>query len=474
MRKVFGAFRNKLITQFYSESILLALLALAIAVIMVSTGLPLFNQLSGKHMDLSILEDGRLWILFFGVTLLTGIVAGSYPALVLSSFKPVSVLGRRFTSGEGGVAFRRALVIIQFSLSVALVVGTAVVREQINYIQNRNLGYNNKNLLVIRLRGESQSRYKVIKTELERLPDVTGVTATDKLPISGGNSTTGFDWENKPADLRILINQVYTDYNYINVMGMSMAQGRDYYQELVGDIGNSYILNEEAIRRMGMADPVGKRFGRPGQPGAIVGVIHDYHFATMRREIEPMVMMVNPELVRYLLVRLEGDALSTAIGEIETVWRRINPNLEFDSIFLDDIMTFFYRQEQQTEHIVAFFTTLAIIVSCLGLFGLATFMAQKRIREIGIRRVLGASPQGLLYIMSREFIVLVLISNVIAWPIAYIVMNRWLENYVYHAPITWTLFMFAGFASIIIAFLTVSFQSLKAALTNPVNSLRCE
>jgi hypothetical protein len=354
MRKVFGAFRNKLITQFYSESVLLALLALVIAVILVAAGLPLFNQLSGKHMELAILEDGRLWILFLGVTLLTGIVAGSYPALVLSSFKPISVLGRRFTSGDGGVVFRRALVIVQFTLSIALVVGTAVVREQIKYIQNKDLGYNNKNLLVILLRGESQSQYRVIKTELERLPDVTGVTATDMLPISVGNSTTGFVWENKPADLNILINQVQTDYNYINVMGMTMAQGRDYSQELVGDIGNSYILNQEAIRRMGITDPVGKSFGRSEQPGTIVGVIRDYHFSSMRREIEPMVMMVNPERVRYLLVRLEENALATAIGEVETVWRRINPGLEFETRFLDDIMTFFFRQEQQTESIVAF------------------------------------------------------------------------------------------------------------------------
>lgn len=474
LRKVLGAFRKKLIVQFYSESVLLAFSAFVFALVLVAVGLPLFNQLSGKQMDLTVMADGRLWILFIAITLLTGIVAGSYPALVLSSFKPVTVLGRRFTSDHGGVIFRRALVIVQFTLSIALVVGTAVVQEQIEYIQNKDLGYNNKNLMVILLRGGAESQYSVLKTELERLPDVAGITATDKLPISGGNSVAYYDWDNKPADLSILINQVRTDYNYINLMGMSMAQGRDYSEERLSDIGNSYILNEEAIRRMGLSDPVGKRFGPQGQPGTIVGVIRDYHFASMRREIEPMVMMVNPKHVRYLLVRLKADAISSGMEEVEAVWDRIIPDLDFESHFLDDIMTFFFRQEQETERIVAFFTSLAIVISCLGLFGLATFMAQKRIREIGIRRVLGATTQGLLFVMTREFIVLVLISNAIAWPIAYFLMSGWLENYVYHASITWSLFVMAGIASMIIACLTVGFKCLKAALTNPAQSLRCE
>lgn len=474
LRKVFGAFRKKLVLQFYGESILLALLALSIALVLVAIGLPLFNQLSGKVLTLNSLNNFKIWSTFLGVTLLTGIVAGSYPALVLSAFKPAAILGRRFTSSGGGTLFRRVLVVIQFTLSVALVIGTSVIREQIKYIQHKDLGYNNQHLAVMYLRGSAQSRYEVMRSELKQLPEVLDVTATDKLPVSGGNSTISYTWEGKPADLDVLINQVRADYHYIGVMGMRMAAGRDFSQELSGDVGSSYVLNETAIRRMGLEDPVGKPFGSSDNMGTIVGVVADYHFTTLRQEIEPMVMMVNPERVRYLLVRLKEDELQTGMAAIKAVWERVNPGMEFESRFLDQVMTFFFRQEEQTGRIVSFFTLLAIVISCLGLLGLAAFMAQKRRREIGIRRVLGASTQGLVVNMSKEFMALVLVANCLAWPLAYLIMKQWLNNYAYHAALSWTLFAVAALISLVIAFLTVSFQSIKAALTNPATSLRAE
>ncbi|MCK5148531.1 ABC transporter permease [bacterium] len=474
LRKVFGAFRQKLIIQFYSESIILAVLALGIALLLVVIGLPLFNQLSGKEMSLTILKDVEIWGLFLAITLLTGVVAGSYPALVLSAFKPASILGRRFTSSSGGVLFRRVLVIVQFTLSVALVIGTSVVREQIRYIQAKDLGYDNKNLLVLRLRGEGREKYSVFKTELLKLSGVEGVTGTDKLPIYGGNSTASYNWDGKDPEFSVLINQVRCDFDYINEMGMTMALGRDYSRHSSGDIGHSYILNETAIQRMGLDDPVGKIFGKEGRMGSIVGVVKDYHFANLQNEIEPLVMMVDPERIQYLLVRLDADEIAAGQKAVEATWNHVNPNFDFESRFLEDVMSFFSTEERQTEQIIAFFTVLAIVISCLGLFGLAAFMAQKRAREIGIRRVLGASTQGLVYVMSREFIVLVVTANVVAWPAAFFMMNRWLNNYAYHTTMSWSLFVVAGISSIGIAFLTVSFQSIKAALMNPAKSLQCE
>ena len=474
LRKVFGAYRERLIVQFYGESVLLAVMALLIAIVLVAAGLPLFNQLAGKEMTLAMLNDYKIWMLFVGVTLVTGFVAGSYPALVLSAFKPVSILGRRFTSHVGGATFRRALVIFQFTLSVILLLGTAVVREQIHFIRTKDLGYDNKNLLVVRLRMETRGKYNVIRSELSNLPGVVAVTGTDKLPISGGNSTTSYVWDGKSPDFKLLINKVYIDYDYVRVMGMTMAEGRDYSMASSGDINASYILNEEAIRRMDMEFPLGKSFGYEGQMGTIVGVIKDYHFMSLRNEIEPMVMMVNPARIHYLLIRLDSAQASATLPYIETVWKRINPGFEYEARFLDEVMSFWSRSEERTEALVTFFTLLAVVISSLGLLGLAAFMAQKRTREIGIRRVLGASTQGLVGLMSREFLILVLISNALAWPVAYWVMKRWLDNYAYHTQISWTLFAVAGVASMAIAFLSVSVQSVKAALSDPVQSLRVE
>jgi putative ABC transport system permease protein len=465
MRKVIGAYRMQLVGQFLAESILLSFIALTLAVVACQLLLPVFNEIAGKQLALS-LRSSQIWMFLIAISLVTGLIAGSYPALYLSSFKPVNVLKGTFKTGKGAVSFRQALVVIQFTLSIVLITGTILIYDQLSFIQDKRLGFEKEN--VISFWG-ILSRYQSFKNELLTHPEIASITTTSGDLTYVGNSSNRHDWEGKDPDHQVLIHQLSIDYDFIKSFKIDLAAGRDFSRDIASDSG-AYILNEEAIRQMGLENPVGKRFNK----GTIIGVVKDFHFKSVRDKIEPLVMFIWLDQYAKVYIRLAPDKVQQGLAVVEKAYAKFNPDKPFEYSFLDEDFDEQYRSEQRTGIIFNYFAFIAIFISCLGLFGLVMFATEQRTKEIGIRKVLGASLQNVILLISTDFIKLVLIANVIAIPLAWYSMNQWLDSFAYHVDLRWTTFLIASVSSILIAWLTMSYQSLKAASANPVESLRSE
>ncbi|MFC1726393.1 ABC transporter permease [candidate division KSB1 bacterium] len=476
LRKVVGAHRKSIIFQFYNESVILAVIALFAAVVLVFIFLPLFNDISGKQMTMNLTGNKYLFISILFTGIFTGILSGSYPALFLSSFHPVKTLRGTIISGSKNSMFRKILVIVQFSLSILLISCSLIVNKQLNFIHSRELGYNKDNIVYIYMRGDSPTRYKPLKTELLSNPDIINVTCTNRLPIYVGNSSSGWDWEGKDPNLSVLMNVRFVDMDYLKTLGITLAEGDNFRREITsGSDGEiEYILNEEAVRKMGMEDPVGKILSTGDQSGPITGIVKDFHFSTLRREIEPLVMIPYPEGAYVILLRVNNSNLSNAVAHIESSWKKLNPLIPFKHDFLDAAIEELYYSEKRVQKLFNYFTFLAIMIACLGLYGLASFMVDRRVKEIGIRKVLGSSMAKIVYIVSREFLVLVIISSAIAGPVAFYFMNKWVQDFAYRTGFGLFIFIFSGLIALFLAMATVSYQALKAANLNPVESLRRE
>lgn len=468
MRKVIGAQRIQLIRQFLAESMVLSFLALVIALLLVQVLLPAFNNVSGKHLRFNPFSIDILLILIL-ITLVTGAVAGSYPALFLSSFKPVKVLKGTLKTGKSAIVFRKVLVVTQFCISIMLITGTLVVYNQLDFIQHKKLGFEKENVISFTAY-PLRDRYEDFKNELLSNKNIAGVTIASQNLTYVGSSSSGFDWEGRDPSKDILLHQISVDPNFIKTFNIDVIAGRNFSRDMASD-SSAIIVNEEALKQMDLSDPINKRWGTNGK---IIGVVKDFHFKSVHEKIEPLIMFVNPDWYSVMYVRINSENTKEALAWIESTFKKFAPENPFEYAFLDDDFDRLYRAEQRTGEIFNYFAFIAIFISCLGLFGLVMFTTEQRTKEIGVRKVLGASVRNVVSLISIDFIKLILISNVIAIPVAWYFMNKWLDSFAYKISIHWMTFFVAGVSSIAIAWLTMAYQSIKAASANPVDSLRNE
>jgi len=475
MRKVVGAYKSDIIRQFFGESILLAFIAMLFALILVWLLLPVFNNLSAKELTMDI--SGNPWILLglISIALLTGAISGIYPALFLSAFRPVKVLKGISQSGSKGSVFRKTLVVFQFSLTILLIICTTVVYTQLNYVRNRKLGYDKEYMIYLRMRGDMQAKFETVKNELLQNPNILDVTASSNVPTYGYSfSNSLWQWDGQNPDEETLMRAVFVGYDYFKTFDIEIVEGRSYSKEFSTDASEAIMVNEAAVKAMGMEAPIGKRLSLGDNNFRIIGVVKNYHFRSLRQEIDPLLLIFHIPSSRVLFARLKSDEISQTISYIEDLWKKFAPGYPFGYRFLDEALDNLYRAEQRIGTIFKYFSFLAIFISCLGLFGLASFMAERRTKEIGIRKVLGAQVSGIVVLLSKEFTKWVLIANLIAWPISYYAMNKWLQSYAYRTSLElWSFILGAGLA-LIIAILTVSYQAFKTALADPVQALRYE
>ena len=470
IRKSIGAHKHHLVVQFMFESIAMAVIALLLTLVTIHLLLPSFNELTSKSIQI----DMTAWTYItglIGITLFTGIMAGSYPAFYISAFKPTEVL--KGVVQLKGAALRKVLVIIQFSLSVILIVSTIVVNKQLFHIQNQEIGYQKENIIYFEISDNFDRRYPLLKNQFQQIPEVAGVSASMQLPVDVGNSTSNISWPGKDPNDVILINVMRVDYDYLNTLNMQLAEGRDFSKQFSSDTAN-FLVNETFAQLINENGALDTRLEMWGESGNVVGVVKDFNFRPLTDEIEPMIFRCDPSLLSTLTVRLIGGNFTQVSSQMEEIWKDVNPDLPFEFHFLDKQFDDLYQAEIMTGKLFNIFSGLAIFISCLGLFGLAAFTAEQMKKEIGVRKVLGASVQGIVMLFSKIFTKWVVISNIIALPIAYYATNLWLEDYAYRIYIDgWMLASAAGI-SLLIALSTVVYQSLKTAISNPVDSLRSE
>ncbi len=478
VRKVIGAARSQLTIQFLGESVILCLISLIVATVLISLLLPMFNQLAGKTISDGIFEHGYVFILV-GIALLIGLVAGVYPALALSAFKPVVILKGRFSSSSKGALLRKSLVVFQFTISIVLIVGTLVVYNQISYMRNQPLGFEKTQRVTVNFGGDDNvtKNYQTIKNEFKSIPNVSMVSVSSGSP-GAGNSNAHSELENRQGVMQpININMYDVDYDFMPMYGMKVIAGRAFSTDFPTDSTKSIVINEAAVRALGYTsanDAVGKKFSQWGRTGQIVGVVKDFHYRSLQQNVEPLNMRINPSNTYLFTMKIAAANVPATIAAIENKWKALVPQLPFNYDFVDANFNKQYATEERFGKLFMYFAVLAIFISCLGLLGLASYSTLQRTREIGIRKVLGASIPGIVNMLSREFMLLVLIAAFIAFPLSWYAMNSWLKDFAYKLPISWIVFATAGVLAFVIAISTVSFQAIKASLANPVKSLRSE
>ncbi|WPU93923.1 ABC transporter permease [Mucilaginibacter sabulilitoris] len=473
VRKVVGAMRSALIKQFISESLLITSLSVIFALLLLVVLLPVFNQVTQKQIELPFNQTG-FWTKVVCITLVTGLISGSYPALFLSSFNPVKVLKGTLKLDSGATLFRKGLVVFQFVLSVILITGTIVISRQMNYIQSKNLGFDRENLIYIPLEGELAHKYDLFKEQALTMPGIQSVTRMTNAPTNIQNSTGGVGWIGKDTTVNIQFTQTSVGYDFVKTMKLRMLEGRDFSKDYPTD-SVGLILNEAALKRIGYKNPIGQPLTFWGRKSKIIGVIKDFHYSSMHEEIRPLIIRSRAdEIYGNILIRTQPGKTRAALASMESLCKQINPAYPFTYTFSDEEYQKLYQNEQIVGKLSNGFSFLAIFISCLGLLGLAMFTAEQRVKEIGIRKVLGASVSSLFTLLSSEFIVLVVIALLIASPIAWYATGKWLQGFAYRTPVQWWVFALSGAIIILIALATVSFQAVKAALINPVKSLRSE
>lgn len=479
VRKVLGSFRRHLINQFLTESMFITLIATLLALLLAALLLPYFNQIANKEIEIHLFSS---WLIpsLIVLILVVGLLAGSYPAFYLSSFKPILVLKGKLAGGFKRSWLRSSLVVFQFWVSIVLIIGTIVIYKQLQYIQNKQLGYNRSQVLILENTGPLGMQARAFGNELLKMPGVRSVTMTGFLPTS--------DWRNDSplfADASLdqktaVSSQIWTvDENYIPTLGMQMAKGRNFSKQFPTD-STAIIVNEAAAKLLGFTDPINKPIyfltdikTKTVATYHIIGVVKDFNFNSLRETIAPLALFYGNQTSK-IAMKINTANIKGLVAQIENRWKAMAPGQPFSYAFMDDQFNNQYRTEQRISQISITFSMLAILIACLGLFGLVTYAAEQRIKEIGIRKVLGASAVNLVSMLSKDFLKLVIISAFIAFPVAWWAMHKWLQDFAYRIHIGWWIFLLAGVVVVLIALLTVSFQTIKAALTNPVKSLRTE
>lgn len=473
VRKAVGAVRSALIKQFISEALLLTVFAVVIALLLTGLLLPVFNQVTQTHLQISI-SDTSFWLYIGIITIVTGFVAGSYPALYLSSFNPVKVLKGTTKLSTGAVWFRKGLVVLQFVLSFVLIVGTIVVSKQVNFIQNRNIGYDKENLVYIPMQGSLPEKYSIFKNEALNMPGVQSISSITDNPSKLDQQTNSVDWDGRNPNTLISFEHPSVDYDFVQTMKLQLAEGRDFSKDFSIE-ENGYLLNETAVKDIGYTNAAGKFITVNGRKAKITGVLKDFNFRSVHEQIQPMIIELDAyNNAYYILLRIEAGKTKQALAGVEKLFKQLNPAFPFSYSFSDEEYQQLYQNEQMIGKLSNAFACLAIFISCLGLLGLIMFTAEQRTKEIGIRKVLGASVSSILQLLSTDLFKLVLVAVLIALPLAWWAMNTWLNDYGYKIDISWWTFLLAGGIVILITAFTISFQAIKAAIANPVKSLRTE
>ncbi|RYY15698.1 MAG: FtsX-like permease family protein, partial [Chitinophagaceae bacterium] len=475
IRKVVGALRFQLARQFIAESILLCLIAFVVSLLLASLLLPAFNTLAGKQVSTGILNNPANILTLFLAALAIGLLAGMYPAWVLSSFKPITVLKGKFSTSTRGIILRKSLVVAQFTISIALIIATIIVYNQMNYMQKQDLGFNKEQVLVIDTKGE-EAKY-ALNQAVRDLPGVMSTAMSSSVP-GGGNPGAYSEIENSKGDLQIAnLDLYFVDYDYVPGYKMKMVAGRSFSKDFGTDTTKAMVINEAAAKLFGYKTPqeaVGRRFKQWGREGQIIGVVKNFNFKSLQQEIKPLTMRIEPNGANLLSVKVPASNLPAIIAAIEAKWKTLIPNRPFSYFFLDEFFNNQYKSEERFGKLFVNFAILAVFISCLGLLGLASYSTIQRTREIGIRKVMGASVTNIVNLLSFDFLKLVALSFVIATPVAWYLMYKWLEDFSYRSNITWSVFAIAGILAFLIALLTISFQAIRAAVANPVKSLRSE
>ncbi|NVM63368.1 putative ABC transport system permease protein [Mucilaginibacter sp. SG538B] len=478
IRKVIGAARKQLIIQFLSETVIICLFAFLFTILLSNLLLPFYNQLSGKITNTTIFVHGYVFDLFL-LSLSIGAVAGLYPAFVLSGFKPIATLSGRISKSFKGIIIRKSLVVVQFTVSIILIVGTIVVYTQLNYMRNQPLGFQKNQMMTIDFFSDTavQHRVELIKNELKKIPNVISVTASRSLP-GFGNGNSDSEIENHTGVMQqMLIDAYYVDYDFIPQFEVKVAAGRIFSKSFGTDTSKAFLINEAAAKSLGYSSPseaIGRKLSQWGRTGKIIGVLKDFHFQSLQEPVKPLSISVDPDFNRMLTLKIAAKNIPATIAAIQNRWKTLVPERQFNYAFVDETFNAQYAEQVNFGKLFMYFAVLAILISCMGLFGLASYSTIQRTREIGIRKVLGASVSGIVNMLSAEFLKLVILSSLIAFPLAWLTMHRWLQDFAYRIAIGWWVFALAGMVALVIAFATVSFQALKAALTNPVKSLRSE
>ena len=470
MRKVVGAMKRQLMEQFLYESLVMSFLALIVGLILgLSVGR--YIQLAhGVYLNIALLLKPGVIIGILGVTLCVGVFSGLYPAFVLSAFHPVRVLKGAFKSSGQGIFLRKVLVVLQFAISIALIIGSGIVFQQIQYIKNRDIGYDRDQVMSIQLTRDLGDRFEPLVNELSQSEAVSSWSSSGNLP-GRTMGRTFVEPEGATDEESWVVSVMSMDDRFIETMGMEIVEGRNFSEEFSTDRRYAVMINEAAVKHLGWENPIGKAFDDSLR---VIGVVKDFHFATMHHHIEPLLMRFRPGVNALLSIKLKGGSVGEGVSEVRRVWDELFPNRTLEFIFLDDEFNTMYRREENFGRMTRAFTFLAIFVACLGLFGLASFTTEQRTKEIGIRKTLGASVAGMTLVLSREFMKWVLVANFVAWPVAYFVMNRWLQGFVFRTELSVGLFLVSAVLALIIAVITVSYQTVRAARANPVDSLRYE
>ncbi|MDR6940390.1 ABC transporter permease [Mucilaginibacter pocheonensis] len=478
VRKVMGSSRASLIKQFLTESVLVTLIATIAAVLAAWALLPLFNEVANKN--LSITPQIAMWLLpvLIIIVLAIGILAGSYPAFFLSAFQPADVLKGKLSAGFKGSKLRNFLVVFQFSISIFLIVGTVVIYNQLHYIQSRDMGFNRNQVLIVKNAQVLGKQAKILQQQVKQLPGVLNATLSGFLPTKSNRAPDAV-FSSQAADPKsALFTEIWNvDEDYLSTMGMKVIKGRNF-SKAFGTDSSGVLINEAAAKMLGYYnDPLTKKVYRPTPKGSqeyrVLGIVKDFNFNSLRENITPVVMFLAPDN-GALSIRVNTANFQSFVPQIKQMWKNLNPNEHFEYSFMDADFDAAYRTEQRTGTLFLIFTTLAVIIACLGLFSLAAYAAEQRNKEIGIRKVLGASVSAIVAMLSKDFIKLVLVSFLIAAPLAWLLMNKWLQEFAYRQNVQWWVFVVTALATVIIAFITISFQSVKAAMANPVDSLKNE
>lgn len=471
VRKVIGAVRLSLINQFMLEALLCTAIAVFFAMVLIFLLLPHFNLLTSKNID-SPLNNAIFWMAMLALTLVTGFISGSYPALLLSSFKPFSMLKRYFNKDSSSVILRKGLVVLQFALSIIFIVGMIVVSRQVDFIHNKNIGYQKDNLIYLPLTGNIAENYNAFKHEALKIPGVLDISKMSQRPVEIDNSTGNVDWEGKPPGTRPLFTTAAVGFDFVKTMQATLLSGRDFSPAY--NDSASFIINETALRTVGYEDPIGKPLTFWGIRGTIIGVVRDFHFNSLHVPITPLILRVHTGLWGTALIRTAPEKTAASIEALGALHKKMNPDFIFAHQFASEEYAFLYRSEQIVKQLSGYFAFLAVFISCLGLLGLVIFTAEQRTKEVGIRKVLGASLQGIVALLAKDFMKLVVISAILSMPVAYYVMELWLGGFKYRIDMQWWMFALAASAAILIALLTVCFQGVKTASMNPADSLRSE
>jgi len=474
VKKVVGASRRQLIFQFIGESTTMAFLSIPLAFLLVEAFLPVFNRIAGAFLTVEYFRYPLLIPGLIGTVLFVGIVSGSYPAFVASGFRPITVLRNTRSIGRMRKSLRNVFVVLQFSISVIFLIITFVVSNQMHFIRHKKLGIDKEHLIHVPLSSSTRNHYELIKKEFLSRGGVLNVSASDFHPSL--NTHYQSTWrEGLEADKYEMVRWTGVDHDFVKTLGLEIIQGRDFSLDFPTDAREAYILNESAALQFGWTDPLGKELGLTSWPrGRVIGVVKDFHFRSLHNPIEPLMLKIYPKFFKGLAVRIAPGDMTSTLGRIKDAWTNLFPYVPFEFEFYDSDLARLYQAEFRFGQTFSYFAVLSIFIACLGLTGLVSFITEQRTKEIGIRKVLGASILSIYSHISREFFLLILIANLIAWPAAFLLMFRWLQNFAYHTQIKVGTLLLAGLSVIAVATFTISYQSIKAAVANPVDSLRYE